>query len=50
MGWASGSELAESVWKAVRIFVPVEERKTVAVSIVRAFEDMTAIRLTRLRH
>jgi hypothetical protein len=39
MGWASGSDLAESVWKAVRIFVPVKERKTVAVSIVRAFED-----------
>ena len=39
MGWGSGSELAESVWKAVRAFVPVEERRKVAVSIVRAFED-----------
>ena len=39
MGWASGSELAEDVWDVVRPFIPMEERKKVARSIVQAFEN-----------
>ncbi len=39
MGWASGSQLAEDVWQAVRTFVPQGNRKTVARRIVGLFEE-----------
>jgi len=38
MGWASGSGLAEGVWKCVRRYVPKENRPTVAKAIVDLFE------------
>jgi hypothetical protein len=38
MGWASGSELAEKVWNAVKKHIPKEHRKEVAGRIVDAFE------------
>ncbi len=38
MGWASGSELAEDVWTAVRKHVPEDKRKSLATRIVRLFE------------
>ncbi len=39
MGWASGSQLAETVWNLFRHHVPKKERKVVARELVRAFED-----------
>lgn len=39
MGWASGSQLAEDVWDAVRPAVPQRKRRKIAVKIIRLFED-----------
>ena len=39
MGWASGSQLAEDVWKTVRGNIPQKRRKALATAIVRLFED-----------
>jgi hypothetical protein len=39
MGWASGSELAESVWSLFRKHVPKEQRKQVALKLIDLFED-----------
>lgn len=38
VGWASGSELADAVWKVVERFVPEEERRSVARRLIRTFE------------
>ncbi len=38
MGWASGSELAASIWDTVRPFIPKEKRKEIAIQIVRDFK------------
>jgi hypothetical protein len=40
MGWASGSELAENVWAAVRKDIPITRRHQVARHIIDLFEDM----------
>lgn len=40
MGWASGSELAERVWDAVKDRLPEEYRRAAAREIVHAFENM----------
>lgn len=42
MGWASGADLAEEVWKAVRKRMPKEHRQEVARKIVDAFENHDA--------
>lgn len=39
MGWASGSELAESVWLLIREYVPEEKRPRVAKQLIEAFRD-----------
>lgn len=39
MGWASGSSLAETVWRIVRIHIPKANRQRVAKGIVDAFEE-----------
>jgi len=39
MGWASGSELAESVWELFRKYVPEEERPRIAKQLIEAFRD-----------
>jgi hypothetical protein len=39
MGWASGSELAEDVWEAVRPYVVEEHRRDLAREIMSLFED-----------
>lgn len=39
MGWASGSELAESIWRNIRTFIPKADRKSVARIIIRSFEN-----------
>lgn len=38
MGWASGSILAENIWKLFRKYVPAQSRKRVAKRLVRIFE------------
>lgn len=41
MGWASGSELAEEIWKMMRpLTMPGKERKKCAKKLVDLFEDM----------
>jgi len=40
MGWASGSELAESVWSLVRDHIPQRRRKEVALDLIDLFENM----------
>jgi hypothetical protein len=42
MGWASGSELADQVWRQVRKHVPENKRKAVAQKIIRLFEHHDA--------
>lgn len=39
MGWASGSEIAEDIWKLVRVHIPRKERKDIANQIIEIFED-----------
>jgi hypothetical protein len=39
MGWASGSQLAEDVWRVVRPLISVKKRKKAAASIISLFED-----------
>ena len=39
MGWASGSQLAEDVWAAVRNSIPAGARQPIAKKIVDLFED-----------
>jgi len=39
MGWAGGSELAESVWKLVRKHIPKKDREKIAGKIVDLFES-----------
>jgi hypothetical protein len=38
MGWASGSQLAEDVWEAVRPHLSEDVRRMVAIEIVGLFE------------
>jgi hypothetical protein len=38
MGWAGGSELAETVWEIVKNHIPKDSKKRVAKRIVAAFE------------
>lgn len=39
MGWASGSMLAEKVWKLFRKYVSEEERTIVAKQLIKAFQQ-----------
>lgn len=39
MGWASGSQLANEIWRAVRKYIPVSNRRKVATELVNAFEN-----------
>lgn len=39
MGWGSGSELAENVWRTVRNFIPTKRRKEIASRIIDLFEN-----------
>ena len=39
MGWASGSEIADKVWKLVSKFVPEKKKKGVARKLVSIFEE-----------
>lgn len=38
MGWASGSEIAESVWLEVVDYIPADKRRGVAKRLVNVFE------------
>lgn len=40
MGWASGSELAELTWAAVREHIPTEKREKIAREFIELYEDM----------
>jgi hypothetical protein len=42
MGWASGSYLAEDVWKLVKDHVPDAEQRRVARAILQLFEEHDA--------
>jgi putative lipoic acid-binding regulatory protein len=42
MGWASGSELADDVWKVVKKYIPKDKKKEVAIKIVDLFQDYDA--------
>lgn len=42
MGWASGSEIAENVWRVVRKYVPQEKRERVSNEIIDIFENEDA--------
>lgn len=39
MGWASGSSIAESVWNAVKKYIPKPDQKQVAQSMIDIFES-----------
>jgi hypothetical protein len=39
MGWASGSEIAESIWDAVKKSIPKKDQKKVAKKIIEIFEN-----------
>jgi len=39
MGWASGAILAEAIWDAVCVYIPVDRRPGVAKRIIEAFRD-----------
>jgi hypothetical protein len=39
MGWASGSWLAEGVWKIIRKYIPENQRAKVAKQIIEAFRS-----------
>lgn len=42
MGWASGSEAADRLWKKVKPRIPAEHYQRVAEAIVSTFEDLDA--------
>jgi hypothetical protein len=42
MGWASGSGLAQEMYRAIRRDIPVPRRKRVAESVLRFFEEFDA--------
>jgi hypothetical protein len=42
MGWCRGSEIAEDVWKLMRPFVYVKERKRIARKLIDIFENHDA--------
>jgi hypothetical protein len=39
MGWGSGSQLAEDMWKRIRTLIPAKNRGTAAEIIWQCFED-----------
>lgn len=39
MGWASGSGIAESVWDAVKKFIPKDKQREVASHLIDIFES-----------
>ena len=39
MGWASGSQLAESLWHRIRDYIPKDKRTEVADQFIEEFED-----------
>ena len=39
MGWCSGNELAEDLYKAIRFYIPKEFRKSVATEFFNKFSD-----------
>jgi hypothetical protein len=38
MGWSSGSQLAEELWRAVRSSIPTAKRKKIARDFIDYFE------------
>jgi hypothetical protein len=42
MGWSSGAELAEKVYKRVRAYIPIDKRKEVARNFYDLFSDSDA--------
>jgi len=40
MGWASGSDLAEEIWKIVGKHIPEKKHQKVAEKLLKAFENM----------
>lgn len=40
MGWASGSRLAGEIWDLVKDEIPESDRRSIALGIIKAFEDM----------
>lgn len=40
MGWASGSELADDLWRVTEKLIPKEKRKGLAKQWVKAFQSM----------
>ena len=39
MGWAGGSALAEDIWLLVERYIPKNQKKRVARSLITVFED-----------
>lgn len=39
MGWASGSSIADSVWDAIKKYIPKDKKLEVAKDIVEIFEN-----------
>lgn len=39
MGWASGTDVADGVWEAVKEYIPDDKKKEVANSIIDVLED-----------
>jgi len=39
MGWASGSEIAEKVWKVVSKVIPEKDKKRIARKLITIFEN-----------
>ena len=39
MGWASGTDVADGVWEAVKEYIPDDKKKEVANNIIDVLED-----------
>lgn len=42
MGWSSGSDIAEDIWRQVRKYVPDNKQKALARRIIKVFESHDA--------
>lgn len=38
MGWARGSEIAEDLWKILRLYIAPKNQRSVAKNIIKLFE------------
>ena len=42
MGWASGSEIADKIWKKIKIFIPPSSYGAITREIYEIFEEYDA--------